>query len=50
VVRWREALGAEENSLLFLESIPTPETRVYVKKEMTNFWICRARSASSSPR
>ena len=33
----------DDDPLLFLESIPIPETRQYVKKVMANFWAYRAR-------
>ncbi len=43
VTRWRERLAIENDPLLFLESIPTHETRGYVKKVLTNLWSYRAR-------
>jgi soluble lytic murein transglycosylase-like protein len=48
VSRWRETL-ASEDPLLFLESIPMREPRVYVKKVLTNFWIYRARLGQPQP-
>ncbi|MGH6901490.1 MAG: lytic transglycosylase domain-containing protein [Geminicoccaceae bacterium] len=43
VLQWRETLGIEDDPLLFLESIPLREPRVYVKKVLTNLWTYRAR-------
>jgi soluble lytic murein transglycosylase-like protein len=43
VLQWRERLGIEDDPLLFLESIPLREPRVYVKKVLTNLWTYRAR-------
>jgi soluble lytic murein transglycosylase len=43
VQQWRETLGIEDDPLLFLESIPLREPRVYVKKVLTNLWTYRAR-------
>jgi soluble lytic murein transglycosylase-like protein len=49
VDRWRERLGIENDPLLFLESIPTRETRVYVKKVLANLWSYRARLGQPQP-
>jgi soluble lytic murein transglycosylase-like protein len=49
VSRWRETLAGGEDPLLFLESIPMREPRVYVKKVLTNFWIYRARLGQPEP-
>ena len=43
VLQWRETLGIEDDPLLFLESIPMREPRVYVKKVLSNLWAYRAR-------
>jgi soluble lytic murein transglycosylase-like protein len=43
VLQWRERLGIEDDPLLFLESIPMREPRVYVKKVLSNLWAYRAR-------
>ena len=44
VQRW-QAMGAEyhEDPLLFLESVPAPETRLFTKHVLTNYWIYRQR-------
>jgi soluble lytic murein transglycosylase len=47
VVRWREQIGIDDDPLLFLESIPMREPRVYVKKVLTNLWSYRARFRQS---
>lgn len=47
--RWAEALDAEGDPLLFLESIPLTETRIYVKKVLANLWTYRARLGQGSP-
>ncbi|HAT08602.1 MAG TPA: hypothetical protein DCS39_05040 [Rhodobiaceae bacterium] len=43
VRRWRRELIEVEDPLLFIESLPAPETRNYVQKVMTNLWIYRDR-------
>ncbi len=49
VKAWREALQLDDDPLLFLESIPLPETRIYVKKVLTNLWNYRARLGQPRP-
>ena len=42
--RWRElASSYRDDPLLFLESIPSPEARLFTKHVLTNYWIYRAR-------
>jgi soluble lytic murein transglycosylase len=49
VLRWRRDLAVEDDPLLFLESIPIAETRIYVKKVLTNLWTYRARLRQAQP-
>ncbi len=49
VVQWREAFNLERDPLMFLEMIPFTETRVYVKKVLSNFWNYRARLGQPLP-
>jgi len=49
VKAWREALQLDHDPLLFLESIPLIETRIYVKKVLTNLWNYRARLGQPRP-
>jgi soluble lytic murein transglycosylase len=49
VIRWRQQLGIDNDPLLFLESIPMREPRVYVKKVLANLWIYRARLGQPQP-
>lgn len=43
VRRWRRELKGVTDPLLFIESLPAPETRDYVQKVMSNLWIYRDR-------
>ena len=43
VRRWRRELKDVVDPLLFIESLPAPETRDYVQKVMSNLWIYRSR-------
>ncbi|MDE3060885.1 MAG: lytic transglycosylase domain-containing protein [Pseudomonadota bacterium] len=36
---WKQSLGAGNDPLLFIESIPFGQTRHYVMQVMTNYWI-----------
>jgi hypothetical protein len=47
VRRWRRELSDVQDPLLFIESLPAPETRNYVQKVMANLWIYRDRLAQS---
>jgi soluble lytic murein transglycosylase len=49
VADWSEGLGVDDDPLLFLESIPLRETRIYVKKVLTNFWSYRDRLGQPRP-
>jgi soluble lytic murein transglycosylase len=48
VLLWRQTLPTDD-PLLFLESIPMREPRVYVKKVLTNLWNYRARLGQAQP-
>ncbi len=44
VWRWMDRPGMDKNDpLLFIESIPSPETRNYVKRVMTYYWMYNRR-------
>jgi soluble lytic murein transglycosylase-like protein len=49
VFQWREAFNLDRDPLMFLEMIPFTETRVYVKKVLSNFWNYRARLGQPLP-
>lgn len=49
LVRWKKELDYGEDPLLFMESIPSPETRIFVERVLTNFWIYRARMQQPAP-
>ena len=46
--RWKRAVDIED-PLLFIESIPNPESRDFVEKVLTNLWIYRARLGQPAP-
>ena len=43
LVRWRHDMDEIADPLLFIESIPMRETRDYVRKVLTNYWIYETR-------
>lgn len=45
--RWKAATPTDD-TLLFIESIPSPETRDYVERVLTNLWIYRDRLGQNS--
>ncbi len=46
--RWREKLGLDDDPLLFVESIPSAETRGYIERVLTNYWAYRDRLGEGS--
>ncbi len=47
--RWREDRAADEDPLLFIESLPYGETRAYIEKVLANYWIYRKRLGQETP-
>ena len=39
--RWEKTVRYDNDPLLFIESIPVAETRIFVERVMTNYWIYR---------
>lgn len=39
--RWDKVMDYENDPLLFIESIPAGETRLFIERVMTNYWIYR---------
>ncbi len=46
--RWKRETAVND-ALLFIESIPNPESRDYVEKVLTNIWIYRDRLGQATP-
>ena len=47
--RWRKELKIEEDPLLFIESIPSRETRNFVESVLGYLWVYRARMEQDAP-
>ncbi len=43
VAQWIDAFGRTDDPLLFVESLPSRETRTFIERIMTNYWIYRGR-------
>ncbi len=43
LVRWLDNMQFNGDPFLFIESIPAPETRGYIERVLTNYWIYSAR-------
>ncbi|MEQ1929493.1 MAG: lytic transglycosylase domain-containing protein [Parvularculaceae bacterium] len=46
--RWKREIDLDD-PLLFIESIPNPESRDFVEKVLTNVWVYRARLGQKNP-
>jgi soluble lytic murein transglycosylase-like protein len=49
LARWRRRIAAEDDPLLFIESIPSRETRAFIEKVLANLWIYRERLGQPAP-
>ena len=47
--RWQQTIHHDGDALLFLESIPMRETRIFVERVMTNYWAYRNRLSLPTP-
>ncbi len=49
LLKWRKRTSDAKDPLLFVETLPVQETRDYVVKVMSNYWIYRLRSGLDVP-
>ncbi len=49
MARWASEIGHDDDPLYFIEAIPSPETRAFVERVMTNYWIYRIRMGQDLP-
>ena len=47
--RWLRGVDFRDDPLLFIESIPKRETRIYVERVLTNYWLYRDRLGQPRP-
>ena len=49
VAKWRKDMEQHKDPLMFIESIPFAETRLYVERVLTNIWMYRIRLEQRAP-
>lgn len=49
LARWKKELSDIDDPLLFIETIPVPETRAFVERVMRNYWMYRTRMGMDVP-
>lgn len=49
LAKWKKRLKDVDDPLLFIESIPSGETRAFVERVMVNYWIYRMRMGQDAP-
>ncbi len=47
--KWQRKMNYAGDPLLFIESLPSRETRLFIERVLTNFWIYRARLGQPAP-
>ena len=47
--RWRKSGRLSSDPLMFIETIPVLETRLFLERVMANFWIYRQRMGQDTP-
>lgn len=47
--KWQRRMNFQDDPLLFIESLPSRETRLFVERVLTNFWIYRMRLGQRVP-
>ncbi len=47
--RWLRETRHRQDPLMFIESVPVLETRIFIEKVLTNFWIYRIRLGQDTP-
>jgi soluble lytic murein transglycosylase-like protein len=47
--KWTRKIKHNDDALLFIESIPSRETRIFVERVLTNYWIYQARFNNPTP-
>ena len=47
--KWRRRTNHQDDPLLFIESLPALETRLFIERVLANFWIYRERLGQDTP-
>ncbi len=49
LIKWKKKTNYEQDPLLFLESIPSRETRAFVERILVNYWVYRSLMEEAVP-
>ncbi len=49
LAKWKEKAAASDDALLFLETMPSAETRSFVRRAMAAYWIYQQRMSQETP-
>jgi soluble lytic murein transglycosylase-like protein len=49
LTRWRKAIEETEDPLIFIEQLPKAETRQFIQRVLTNYWIYRLKFRQDVP-
>lgn len=49
LAKWEKRVGGMNDPLLFIETIPSAETRTYVERVLSNYWIYLLREGREAP-
>ncbi len=49
MLKWKKQAHAGQDALLFIEAIPSAETRIYIERVMANYWIYAMRFGLPTP-
>jgi soluble lytic murein transglycosylase-like protein len=47
--KWERAIQVDDDPLLFIEALPSKETRLFIERVLTNLWIYRYRLGQPAP-
>ena len=47
--KWQKRADYRDDPLLFIESLPARETRIFVERVLTNVWLYRYRLGQTTP-
>ncbi|MGE5148417.1 MAG: lytic transglycosylase domain-containing protein, partial [Candidatus Eiseniibacteriota bacterium] len=49
MARWLKTVDYRNDPLLYIETVPSQESRVYIERVIANYWAYRARLGQPSP-
>lgn len=49
LLKWQKTTDYNDDALLFIEAIPSAETRIYIERVMANYWIYNMRLQKDNP-